>query len=70
MIFHLPTPEEAGEEMHNASGQGHRQGGSWGAHDPLLQAFFNQTTYNRWRKCHNNILAIAKKPFFLTFDTV
>ena len=26
---------------------------------PLLQAFFNHTTYNRWRKCHDDILAIV-----------
>ena len=26
---------------------------------PLLQAFFNQTTYNRWRKCHDDTLAIV-----------
>ena len=26
---------------------------------PLLQAFFNQTTYKRWRKCHDDILAIV-----------
>ena len=25
----------------------------------LLQAFFNQTTYNRWRKCHDDTLAIV-----------
>ena len=32
---------------------------------PLLQAFLNQTTYNRWQKCHDNILAIQLKiPFF------
>ena len=24
---------------------------------PFLQAFFNQTTYNRWQKCHEDILA-------------
>ena len=34
---------------------------------PLLQAFFNQTTHNRWRKCHDDILAIVKKSFFLHF---
>ena len=44
------------------------QGGSWGARDPpLLQAFFNQTTYNKWRKCHDDILAIVKKPCFKLF---
>ena len=26
---------------------------------PLLQAFFNKTTYNMWRKCHDDILAIV-----------
>ena len=26
---------------------------------PLLKAFFNQTTYNRWRKCHDDTLAIV-----------
>ena len=26
---------------------------------PLSQALFNQTTYNRWRKCHDDILAIV-----------
>ena len=25
----------------------------------LLQAFFNQTTYNRWRKCHDDTLAMV-----------
>ena len=34
---------------------------------PLLQALFNQTTFKRWRKCHYDILAIVKKPFFLLF---
>ena len=34
---------------------------------PLLQAFFNQATYNWWRKCHDDILAIVKKPFFKNF---
>ena len=29
-----------------------------------LSAFFNQTTYNRWRKRHDNIFAIVKKAFF------
>ena len=33
----------------------------------LLQDFFNQTTHNWWRKCHDDILAIVKKPFFLNF---
>ena len=43
--------------------QGRSQGGSWGARDPpVLQAFFNKTTYDRWRKCHDDILAIVKKP--------
>ena len=31
---------------------------------PLLQAYFNQTTYNRWQKCHDDVLAKVKKPFF------
>ena len=26
---------------------------------PLLQASFNQTTYNRWRKCHDDTLAMV-----------
>jgi len=40
--------------------QGRSQGGPGVPVTPLLlQAFFNQTTYNRWRKCHDNILAIV-----------
>ena len=30
---------------------------------PLLQTFFNQTTYNSWGKCHDDIVAI-EKPLF------
>ena len=30
--------------------------GGGGARDTL---FFNQTTYKRWRKCHDDILAIV-----------
>ena len=33
----------------------------------LLLVFFNQTTHNRWRKCHDDILAIVKRPFFKNF---
>ena len=41
--------------------QGHsRGGGSWGACEPpFCKPFFNQTTYNRWRKCHDDTLAIV-----------
>ena len=31
----------------------------------ILEAFFNQTTYNRWRKCNDDILATVKKALFL-----
>jgi len=34
---------------------------------PPFASLFNQTTYNRWRKCHDDILAIVKKPFFSNF---
>ena len=35
-------------------------GGSWGARDtPFCKPFLNQTTYNRWRKCYDDILAIV-----------
>ena len=47
--------------------QGRSQGGPGVPVTPLLQAFFNQSTYNRWRKCHDDILAIVKKPYFWTF---
>ena len=40
--------------------QGRSQGGVLGCPwRPLLQGFFNQTTYNRWRKCHDDIMAIV-----------
>ena len=51
--------------MNNTSAQGRSQGGPGvPVTPPLLQAFFNQTTYNRWRKCHDDNLAIVKKLFF------
>ena len=34
---------------------------------PPFASLFNLTTYNRWRKFHDNILAIVTKPFFLNF---
>ena len=44
-------------------------GGSWGAHDPPLVGLLlsKQPTIFRWRKRHDNILAIAEKPTFLKF---
>ena len=40
--------------------QGRSQGGVLGwPWSPLLHASFNQTTYNRWRKWHDNTLAIV-----------
>ena len=46
--------------------------GSWGARDPPLVGFLlsKQPTIFRWRKRHNNILAvkaIVEKPTFLKF---
>ena len=37
----------------NYFNQGRSQGGSWVARDPPLQAFLNQITWNRWRKCRD-----------------
>ena len=47
--------------QHNVSllAHGCSQWGSWGARDPSLASSFNQTNYNRWRKCHDDILAIV-----------
>ena len=47
-------------------------GGSWGARDPLLVGLLlsKQPTIFRWRKRHDNILAvkaIVEKPTFLKF---
>ena len=39
--------------------KGVARGGSGVLVTPLLQAFFNQTTYNRWGKCNDDILAIV-----------
>ena len=44
--------------------QGRCQGGPGVPVTSLLEAFFSQTTYNRWRKCHADILPIFKKRFF------
>ena len=44
--------------------QGRTQGGPGVPVTPPLQAFFNQTTYNRWKKRLDDILAIVKRPFF------
>ena len=46
-------------------GQGRSQGGPGVSvtPPPVLQDFFNQTTYNSWRECHDDILAIVEEPF-------
>ena len=45
----------SGNRLH----QGRSQGGPGVPVTPPLQAFFNQTTYNRWQKCHVDTLAIV-----------
>ena len=50
-----------------ATSQERSQGGPGVPETPLLQALFNQKTYNMWREYHVDILAIVKKPFFLNF---
>ena len=59
---------KGGENCHFKFSKG-LQGCSHGSRDPtpFCKPFFNQTTYNRWRKCHDDILAIVKRPFFKTF---
>ena len=52
--------------------QGRSQGGTWGARDPPLVGLLlsKQPTIFRWRKRHDNILAvkaIVEKPTFLKF---
>ena len=49
-----------------------RGGGSWGARDPPLVGLLlsKQPTISRWRKLHDNILAVkavVEKPTFLKF---
>ena len=34
---------------------------------PFLKPFLTKQTYNKWGKCHDDILAIVKKLFFLNF---
>ena len=56
----------------NRSLQGRSQGGSWGARDPPFVGLLlnKQPTIFRWRKRHDNILAvkaIVEKPTFLKF---